>query len=194
MKIALAITGASGSIYAQLMLQALRQLHQQGAVTELSVVWSETARQVWAAERPEQAPADGPPFRMFSRQDFSAPFASGSAGYDALIICPCSTGTLGRIAAGVSGDLIIRGADVMLKERRKLVLVVRETPYNLLHLRAMTAITEAGGIICPASPSFYSLPQTMEELALTVVHRALQLCGLDSGGFKWGTTPLVPEM
>lgn len=193
MKIALAITGASGSIYAQLMLQALRQLQQQGAVQEVAVVWSETARQVWASELPEEMPADGPPFRTFDRQDFRAPFASGSAGYDGLIVCPCSTGTLGRIAAGVSGDLIIRGADVMLKERRKLVLIVRETPYNLLHLRAMTAITEAGGIICPASPSFYSLPQTMDDLALTVVHRALQLCGLDAGGFKWGTPPEVPE-
>lgn len=186
MKIALAITGASGSIYARLLLEALRGLHADGKVSEVSVVWSTTARQVWEAELPGMVPNDGASFRLFDRNDFRAPFASGSAGYDAMIICPCSTGTLGRIAAGVSGDLVIRGADVMLKERKKLVLVVRETPYNLLHLRAMTAITEAGGIICPASPSFYSLPQTMEALALTVVHRALQLCGLDAGGFKWG--------
>lgn len=187
MKIALAITGASGSIYAHLMLQALRRLQEAGKISEVSVVWSETARQVWAEELPETTPEDGPPFRKFSRKDFNAPFASGSAGYDALIICPCSTGTLGRIAAGVSGDLIIRGADVMLKERKKLVLIVRETPYNLLHLRAMTTITEAGGVICPASPSFYSRPQTMEALALTIVHRALQLCGLNAGGFRWGS-------
>lgn len=188
MKIALAITGASGSIYAHLLLQALRSLQNSGKIEEVSVVWSETARQVWAAEMNDQLPDDGPPFRNFDRKDFNAPFASGSAGYDALMICPCSTGTLGRIAAGISGDLIIRGADVMLKERKKLILIVRETPYNLLHLRAMTAITEAGGIILPASPSFYSRPQNMEQLALTVVHRALQLCGLDAGGFKWGSS------
>ena len=187
MKIALAVTGASGALYAQCLFGHLRQLMAAGRVQEVSVVWSETARQVWEAEMPAGTlPGDGPPFRIFHKSDFSAPFASGSAGYDALIIAPCSTGTLGRIAAGVSGDLIIRGADVMLKERRKLVLLVRETPYNLLHLRAMTAITEAGGIICPASPSFYSRPQTLEEAADTVALRALQLCGLDAGGFKWG--------
>ena len=187
MKIAVAVTGASGSLYAHLLLQQLRRLYAAGAVQEVAVVWSTTARQVWEAELPGTLPEDGAPFRNFERSDFKAPFASGSAGYDALIICPCSTGTLGRIAAGVSGDLIIRGADVMLKERKKLVLIVRETPYNLIHLRAMTTVTEAGGIICPASPSFYSRPQNLEEAALTVVHRALQLCGLDAGGYRWGT-------
>jgi 4-hydroxy-3-polyprenylbenzoate decarboxylase len=188
MKLAVAITGASGSIYAKLLLRELRRLLERGAVQEVSVVWSSTAKQVWEAEL-DEAPQDGPPFRLFEKTDFNAPFASGSAGYDAMIICPCSTGTLGRIAAGVSGDLVIRGADVMLKERRKLVLLVRETPYNLIHIRAMKTITEAGGIICPASPSFYSRPQTLEDAAKTVVHRALQLCGIDPGGYKWGSPP-----
>ncbi len=189
MKIAIAVTGASGAVYAQRLFHHLRRIQAAGGVQEVAVVWSETARQVWEAEMPAGTlPDDGAPFRTFHKNDFNAPFASGSAGYDALIIAPCSTGTLGRIAAGVSGDLIIRGADVMLKERRKLVLLVRETPYNLLHLRAMTAITEAGGIICPASPSFYSRPQSLEEAADTVVHRALQLCGVDAGGYKWGQT------
>ncbi len=186
MKLAVAITGASGALYARVLLAELRRLHAAGKVREVAVVWSTTARQVWAQEL-DGEPEDGPPFRVFDKTDFNAPFASGSAGYDALLICPCSTGTLGRIAAGVSGDLVIRGADVMLKERRKLVLVVRETPYNLLHLRAMTAVTEAGGIICPASPSFYSRPQNLEDAVKTVVHRALQLCGIDAGGYRWGS-------
>jgi 4-hydroxy-3-polyprenylbenzoate decarboxylase len=95
-------------------------------------------------------------------------------------------GTLGRIAGGISNDLITRSADVMLKERRKLICVVRETPYNLVHLRNMTTVTEAGGIICPATPSFYSCPQTIEEVAMTVIHRVLQLAGIDTDGYKWG--------
>ena len=95
-------------------------------------------------------------------------------------------GTLGRIAGGISNDLITRSADVMLKERRKLICVVRETPYNLVHLRNMTTVTEAGGIICPATPSFYSVPQTIEEVAMTVIHRVLQLAGIDTDGYKWG--------
>ena len=95
-------------------------------------------------------------------------------------------GTLGRIAGGISNDLVTRAADVMLKERRKLICVVRETPYNLIHLRNMTAVTEAGGIICPATPSFYSKPQSLEEMAYTVVHRVLQLAGLEAHGYRWG--------
>lgn len=95
-------------------------------------------------------------------------------------------GTLGRIAGGISNDLVTRAADVMLKERRKLVCVVRETPYNLIHLRNMTTVTEAGGIICPATPSFYSNPKSMEDVAYTVIHRVLQLVGLDAEGYRWG--------
>jgi len=95
-------------------------------------------------------------------------------------------GTLGRIAGGISNDLITRAADVMLKERKKLVCVVRETPYNLIHLKNMTAVTEAGGIICPATPSFYSQPQTLEDAVKTVTGRALQLCGIETNGFRWG--------
>ena len=115
-----------------------------------------------------------------------APFASGSAKYGAMIICPCSMGTLGRIAAGTSEDLTTRAADVMLKERRKLVLVTRDTPLNLIHINNMKIITEAGGIICPASPSFYSRPQTMEQLAATVVDRVIDLVGLTQKTYRWG--------
>jgi flavin prenyltransferase len=96
-------------------------------------------------------------------------------------------GTMGRIAQGISDDLITRAADVCLKERRKLILVIRDTPYNLIHLRNMTALTEAGAIICPASPSFYSRPNNFEELALTVVDRAIDLAGLKQKTYRWAT-------
>ena len=118
--------------------------------------------------------------------DFMAPFASGSANYGTMIICPCSMGTMGRIANGISNDLTTRAADVMLKERRKLILLVRETPYNLIHINNMKSITEAGGIICPASPSFYSNPQNFEELASTVIDRVLTLSGLKNDSYSWG--------
>jgi 4-hydroxy-3-polyprenylbenzoate decarboxylase len=103
-----------------------------------------------------------------------------------MIIIPCSMGTLGRIAAGISNDLITRAADVILKEKRKLICVVRETPYNLIHIRNMETVTLAGGIICPATPSFYSNPTTLEEVADTVVDRVLDLAGYDISTFRWG--------
>jgi len=115
-----------------------------------------------------------------------APFASGSSNYTSMIICPCSMGTLGRIASGISNDLTTRAADVVLKERRKLVIVARETPYNLIHIENMKKITEAGGIICPATPSFYSNPKTFNELALTVVDRVINLIELENNAYKWG--------
>ena len=100
---------------------------------------------------------------------------------------PCSMGTLGRIASGISNDLISRGADVILKERKKLVCVIRETPYNLVHIRNMETVTLAGGVICPASPSFYSNPKSIDAAAATVVDRVLDLAGLDISTFRWGT-------
>jgi 4-hydroxy-3-polyprenylbenzoate decarboxylase len=104
-----------------------------------------------------------------------------------MIIIPCSMGTLGRIASGSSSDLITRAADVVLKERRRLICVVRDTPYNLIHIRNMETLTLAGGIICPATPSFYSLPKTIDEVAATVVDRVLDLAGLDISTFRWGS-------
>src|SRR6188768_3202192 len=171
-KIAVAITGASGSIYAKLLLQKLAALKEQ--IAELSIVMTDNAKQVWQTELSDDT-FDKFNARYFSTKDFTAPFASGSAKYDALIIIPCSMGTLGRIASGVSDDLITRAADVVLKERRKLICVVRETPYNLIHIKNMETITLAGGIICPATPSFYSKPTTIEEAASTVVDRVLDL-------------------
>lgn len=182
-KIAIAVTGASGSVYAKVLLDRLVQVKEQ--VAEVGLVWSDNALTVWQHELGNKD-YEKYPFRVWNKNDFMSPIASGSASYGALIICPCSMGTLGRIAGGMSNDLITRAADVMLKERRKLICVVRETPYNLIHLRNMTTVTEAGGIICPATPSFYSKPQTFEELADTVVSRALQLAGLTTNAYKWG--------
>ncbi len=182
-KIAVAVTGASGSIYARQLLQKLVAIKNQWE--ELSLVMSGNAREVWSTELAEESWKDFP-VRLFTTNDFSAPFASGSGRYDTMIIIPCSMGTLGRIATGVSGDLITRAADVILKERRKLILVVRETPYNLVHIRNMETITMAGGIICPATPSFYSRPQTIEEVAATVVDRVMDLAGLEIPTFRWG--------
>ncbi|HYE54160.1 MAG TPA: UbiX family flavin prenyltransferase [Chitinophagaceae bacterium] len=182
-KIVVAITGASGSIYASQLIEKLLALKQQWQ--ELSIVMTDNARLVWKTElgneNYEQYGA-----RLFSKNDFNAPFASGSGQYDIMVVAPCSMGTLGRIAHGISNDLITRAADVILKERRKLVCVVRETPYNLVHIRNMETITLAGGIICPATPSFYSRPQTIEEAAATVVDRVIDLCGLRIDTYRWG--------
>lgn len=182
-KIAVAVTGASGAVYARLLLQKLEQLRDQCA--EVSVVLSDNAKYNWELEL-GSPDFDRFPFRYFGKNDFQAPFASGSARYDALVVIPCSMGTLGRIASGSSNDLVTRGADVLLKERKRLVLVVRDTPYNLVHIRNMETVTLAGGIICPATPSFYSKPKTIEEAALTVVDRVIDLIGLENESFRWG--------
>ena len=182
-KIVVAITGASGSIYAKLLLTKLSQMKEQ--VAELSVVMTDNAKQVWQTELGDEG-YNQLSVKQYGKNDFMAPFASGSGQFTSMIIIPCSMGTLGRIAHGISDDLITRAADVILKERRKLICVARETPYNLIHLKNMEAITLAGGIICPATPSFYSRPQTIEELAGTVVDRVIDLAGLNHPAYRWG--------
>lgn len=182
-KIIVAITGASGAVYANLLLRNLQQLQDQ--VDTVAVVMSDNARQVWEIELGNKDYVSFP-FVQFGKKDFSAPFASGSAKFDTMIICPCSMGTMARIATGVSNDLITRAADVVLKERRKLILVVRDTPYSLIHINNMKTITEAGGIICPATPSFYHQPKTIEDVAQSVVSRIIDLAGLEQNTFRWG--------
>lgn len=182
-KIVVAITGASGSIYAKLLLDRLAYLQDQ--IDQVGVVMSDNAKDVWKFELGETSYAQYP-FQYYSKTDFMAPFASGSAKFDTMIIVPCSMGTLARIATGTSSDLTTRAADVILKERRKLILVTRETPLNAIHLQNMLTVTQAGGIVCPASPSFYSVPQTIEEVAATVVDRVLDLAGLQVQSFRWG--------
>lgn len=183
-KIVVAITGASGSIYAKLLIEKLIAIKAQWE--ELSVVMTENAKTVWETEIGDRSFQEYN-LRFFTTQDFMAPFASGSGRYNLMMIVPCSMGTLGRIAAGVSSDLITRAADVVLKERRKLICVVRDTPYNLIHIKNMESVTLAGGIICPATPSFYSRPKTVEEVAATVVDRVIDLAGFDSKSFRWGS-------
>jgi flavin prenyltransferase len=181
-KIVVAITGASGAIYAKLFLQKLQQLGNQ--VAEVGVVMSANAKQVWQFELDNQD-YEQVPFKFYGKHDFMAPFASGSARFDTMVIIPCSMGTLGRIATGVSDDLVTRAADVVLKERRKLILVTRDMPLNLIHIRNMQTVTEAGGIICPASPSFYSKPISIEAVAMTVVDRVIDLVGLENESYRW---------
>jgi 4-hydroxy-3-polyprenylbenzoate decarboxylase len=182
-KIIVAITGASGSIYPKILLNKLQSIKDQWS--SLGIIITDNAKIVWQTELGNEE-YNSYQAKYFSKNDFMAPFASGSGDYDIMIIAPCSMGTLGRIACGISGDLISRAADVVLKERRKLICVIRETPYNLIHIRNMETITMAGGIICPATPSFYSRPQTIEEAAATVVDRILDLAGLKIDTFRWG--------
>ena len=182
-KIVVAVTGASGSIYASLLLKKLLLYKDQWQ--ELAIVMTENAKEVWKIELENEEYA-ALPVKFYQQQDFNAPFASGSGQYDTMIIIPCSMGTLGRIASGISNDLISRAADVVLKERRKLICVIRDTPYNLIHIRNMETLTLAGAVICPATPSFYCKPQTIEDVAATVVDRVLDLAGIDIKTYRWG--------
>ncbi|MGD9977123.1 MAG: UbiX family flavin prenyltransferase [Bacteroidales bacterium] len=183
-KIIVAVTGASGAIYAAKLIDLLQS--QKERVEEIALIFSENGRKVWAFEQ-------GPvrqffaPVIEYNNADMFSPAASGSAAYSTMIVVPCTMGTLGRIATGTSIDLIGRAADVMLKERRKLILVPRELPYNLIHIENMRTVTLAGGIILPASPSFYSLPGSIDELVLTVVHRILDTAGIEVNHYRWGT-------
>lgn len=186
-KVVVAVTGASGAIYPRVLLDKLMQLRNQWQ--ELSVVMTENAKLVWETEL-ENSDYKNYPVNFVGTGDFMAPFASGSGRYNTMIIIPCSMGTLGRIATGISNDLITRAADVILKERRKLICVVRDTPYNLVHIRNMETVTLAGGIICPATPSFYSKPASIEAVAATVVDRVLDLAGFDISTYRWGTDPV----
>jgi flavin prenyltransferase len=181
-KIILAVTGASGSVYSLKLLEKLQQL--KSPPEEIAVIFSDTAREIWEAETGQKYIAAFPA-KEYGNKSFYAPFASGSSQFDTMIICPASMGTIGRIANGTSDYLIARSADVMLKERRRLILVPREAPYNLIHINNLKAVTEAGAIVCPASPSFYSNPKTIDDLVMTVVDRIVDLAGFDSNGFRW---------
>ena len=181
-KIVLAVTGASGSVYALRLLEKLQQL--KSPPEEIAVIFSDTAREIWEAETGQRYVAAFPA-KEYGNKSFYAPFASGSSQFDTMIICPASMGTIGRIANVTSDDLIARSADVMLKERRRLILVPREAPYNLIHINNLKSVTEAGAVVCPASPSFYSNPKTIDDLVLTVVDRIIDLAGFESNGFRW---------
>ena len=181
MKIIVAITGASGSIYAR---QCLEVLASHPAVERVALILSDHAEDVMRAEGVELPVSER--IERFDNSDMWASVASGSARWDAMLVVPASMGTVARVASGISRTLIERAADVMLKERRRLVFVVRESPYSLIHMRNMTTLTEAGAVIMPASPSFYFNPTTIEELCLTISHRALEMIGVDTEHREWG--------
>jgi 4-hydroxy-3-polyprenylbenzoate decarboxylase len=190
-KLVVGISGATGAPYAKRLLDFLAA-HGAAHGVEVDLVFTPTGKQVW---KQELAAEPHYPFRVWKNQDFTAPFASGSALYDGMVIVPCSAGALSRIAYGMSVDLVGRAADVMLKERRRLVLVLRETPISLVHARAVVQAVEAGAIVLPASPSFYSGPKTIDALVDTVVARVLDKLGLPNELMKrWdGMSPRAPE-
>lgn len=180
-RIIVAVTGASGAVYAR---QTLERLAASPEVERIGLIVSKTGEQVVAWER-VGLPSGGR-IERFDNSDMFASPASGSARWDSMAIVPCSMGCAGRIASGISGDLIARAADVMLKEGRPLLIVPRETPLNLIHLRNLTALAEAGAIILPASPSFYSHPENIEAACATVTDRIVVRLGLASTGYEWG--------
>jgi flavin prenyltransferase len=181
-KIVLAITGASGSVYAKTLLDKLQKI--ENAPEEIAVIISSTGRDIWMDEIGTKFEPSGIE-KEYDNDTYYAPFASGSSQYDTMIICPASMGILGRIANGTSDDLIARTADVMLKERRRLIVVPRETPFSLIHVVNMKKLILAGAIVCPASPSFYSKPETIEDLINTVVDRIIDLSGFRNNSFRW---------
>jgi polyprenyl P-hydroxybenzoate/phenylacrylic acid decarboxylase-like protein len=183
--IVVAIAGASGSVYPRRLLAVLAGLHAGtvpgvAARPDLDVHWVATANaaQVWQSELGSPLPESIPGTRRWASHDFAAPFASGSSAPDAVIVAPCSMSTLARVAHGGGEDLIARACDVALKERRTLVLLARETPLSLVHLRNMVAATEAGAVVLPAVPSFYAGVTTLEHAVDTVVARALDHVGI----------------
>lgn len=181
MKLVVAATGASGSIYLQRLLDQV-----DCAANDVHLVLSPYANQVIHEEIGPLRIPDG--VRSHNEKSMNAPFASGSSLFDAMVVVPCSMGTLARIAGGTSENLILRAADVFLKERRKLILVPRETPWNLIQARNVVTVLEAGAVVLPAMPSFYTRPETMEALADTVVHRILDQLGLPCpGAVRWKT-------
>jgi len=180
MKLVLASTGASGAIYLQRLLRALPMEEH-----EVHLVLSEPAREVIALELGElKIPAA---IHVHDNANMSVPFVSGSARFDAMVVIPCSMGTLGRIATGTSDSVLLRAADVFLKERRKLILVPREMPWSLIHARNAVTVLEAGAVLLPASPGFYHKPATLEAAVDTVVARILDQLGIaNTLAARWG--------
>lgn len=184
-RLLLGITGASGQIYASKLADVVRAINgelvgsQNGsnseAIIKLDLVFTDTAKVVWEDELGMKVPDNA-----LDNNSYYHPYASGSNAADVMIIMPCTMGTIGRIASGATSDLLTRAADVMLKERRPLIIVPRETPFNLIHLRNLTTLAEAGAVIAPASPSFYTHPQDMDELIDTFVRRILNIAGLEA--------------
>jgi flavin prenyltransferase len=188
-RIVVGVSGASGSPYARRLLGILADREKGDADVTSACIFSRNARSVWQLEcggTPEDVGV-----RIVPPDDYSVPFASGSAAWDAMVVIPCSMGVVGRLASGTSDSLLTRAADVMLKERRTLVLVFREAPLTIIHLENLTRLAAAGAVILPASPSFYGRPDTVEDLIDTVVARVLDHLGVDHTlGKRWGEESL----
>ncbi len=183
-KIVVGITGASGAPYAKRLLHHLKAREDD---VDVGVCLSATAPEVWALECGGDL-REELPFPSWGMRDFRAPFASGSAGWDAMVVVPCSMGTVARIAHGISDTLLTRAADVMLKERRTLIVVPRETPLSVIHLENLTTLARAGALVMPAMPSFYAKPEGLDAILDTVVARVLDQLGLkNSITRRWGT-------
>ena len=186
MKILVAIGGASGSLYAKRLLEALADAQKADASLQVSICFSTNGKRVWEHELGGQTPGG---FREYTNDDFTCSFASGSALWDAVVVVPCSVGRVGRIASGIGDDLISRASDVALKERRTLILVVRETPLSLIHLENLLTVARAGAVVLPATPSFYTKPETVTAVVDTVVARVLDQLKISSGlAARWGKT------
>lgn len=184
-KIVIGVSGASGSVYAKMLFDSLQTAKLKEQYETIGVVFSTNAKEIWEYELGDSSYSEIP-FLVYQKNDFNAPFASGSSVYDTMIICPCSMGVIGRINAGISDDLMTRAADVILKERRKLILVPRETPFSSVHIKNMLELSQHGTIICPAIPSFYSKPNTIDELVRTVTDRVLHHAGFELNSYRWG--------
>jgi len=182
MKIILGITGASGSIYAKRIIELLSQ--NPSVVSDVAIVFTDVAKQVWVHEI-DDLKIEEIPFKTYDNNNFFVSFASGSSNYDAMIICPCSMGTLSKISNSLADNLLTRAADVMLKENKKIIIVPRETPMNLIHIKNMEKLILAGANICPASPSFYSKPQNTQEIIDTVIQKIFQLLKINITFFEW---------
>ena len=179
MKLVIAATGASGTIYLQRLLAQI-----DCAANEVHLVLSGHAKQVAAQETDSLSIPEG--VAQHGESDLNVPYASGSARFDAMVIAPCSMATIGRLASGSSDSGLLRAADVFLKERRKLILVPRETPWSLIHARNVVTLLEAGAVVLPAIPSFYSRPDSVEAVADTVVWRILDQLGLPNpAAYRW---------
>lgn len=185
LKIILAVTGASGSIYARAFLDRISQM--QEIIEECALIFTTNGNAVWEYELGSVPDYQNiPHIRIADNSNMFDAVASGSAGYQSMTILPCSMGTLGRIASGVSNDLISRSADVILKEKRQLILVPRETPYNAIHLQNMLTLDRAGAFVMPASPFFYHKPKNIDDLIQPFIERILEKTGVDAKPFRWG--------
>lgn len=186
-KIVIGITGASGAPYAKRLLEVLDERRRRHEDVEVAVCLSSTAPEVWSLECGGDIRESLARFPIWGMRDYRAPFASGSAGWHAMAIVPCSMGTIARIAHGISDTLLTRAADVMIKERRTLVVVPREMPLSVIHLENLTTLAKAGAVVQPAMPSFYGKTKTLEQAIDTVVGRTLDQLGVEHDLLKrWG--------